>query len=178
LAGLGTSPPAPFVRTQGCFAIRASSLAYFWREHKIDTACRTALRGMEGFGRFILGEVIPPSALMASSPSVPSIAVPEESRRWPTRAGPAPATQKKSIDRSPGVLIRGCSFKTPNNGHAGIGRNDIDVVGRDRRSLVTSRTGIRWLWPKAGRALSWSGSNAGPERSSFPCQSANAEAIE
>src|SRR6185369_8899578 len=79
LAGLVDEPVQAFVRTQGCFAIRASSLAIFFGESTRSTQpAATALRGMEGYlADSSWARVIPPSALMASSPSVPSIAVPE-----------------------------------------------------------------------------------------------------
>ena len=65
--------------TYGCFAMRASSLAMFSGERTKSTQpAATALRGIESYlADSSCAKVIPPSALIASSPSVPSVAVPE-----------------------------------------------------------------------------------------------------
>ena len=59
--------------------MRASSFAMLFGESTKSTQpAATALRGIESYlADSSCAKVIPPSALMASSPSVPSVAVPE-----------------------------------------------------------------------------------------------------
>ena len=101
----------------GCLARRASSNAIASGESTKSTQpADAALRGIESYlADSSCAKVMPPSALMASSPSVPSVAVPE--RMIPTACSCwswASDSRKKSIERS-GVRAcsRGCSFNTP-----------------------------------------------------------------
>ena len=89
--------------------MRASSLAISAGESTKSTQpAATALRGIESYrAESSCAKVIPPSALIASSPSVPSVAVPDSTTpmarsRWSC----ASDSKKESMDRC-GARVRG-----------------------------------------------------------------------
>ena len=131
---LGEPSVAPL--TYGCLAMRASSLAMFsGLRTKSTQPAATALRGIESYlADSSCAKVMPPSALIASSPSVPSVAVPERitpiaRSRWSCASDSKKASIGWCAPRSCG---RGFNFKTPfDDAQIRVGRNDINVIGLD-----------------------------------------------
>ena len=116
--------------------MRASSFAMSSGERTKSTQpAATALRGIESYlAESSCANVIPPSALIASSPSVPSVAVPERitpmaRSRWSC----ASDSKKKSIGPMRRARLRArLEFQNAlRDAQVRVGRNDINVIGLD-----------------------------------------------